>query len=139
MPKLNLSDNALQILKKRYLTKNADGKVIEKPEDLFKRVANNIALTDAKYLLKEEINNLENTYGQEYFEIVKTKEFRRILNKNKKVKARIEKTSDRVIIRFLPKISERNPEGKLVKLVTNCRIVVIRPNIMIETPKLSVT
>ena len=58
MPKLRLSSNALKILEKRYLKKDTNGKVIEKPEDLFKRVANNIALADAKYLLKEEIENL---------------------------------------------------------------------------------
>ena len=71
MPKLKLSNNALQILKKRYLMKNIEGKVIEKPEDLFRRVANNIALADSKYLLKEEIDQ-----NQEYFEFVKTSEFK---------------------------------------------------------------
>jgi len=90
MPKIKLSDNAIKILEKRYLKKNKEGKVIEKPEDLFKRVANNIALADAKYLLKEEIANLEN--NQEYFELVKTKQFQNLLRKNKKVKKQIEKT-----------------------------------------------
>jgi len=89
MLKLKLSNNAIKILEKRYLKKDADGKVIEKPEDLFRRVANNIALADAKYLLKEEIANLEN---KEYFELVKTKEFQKLLNKNKKVKKQVEKT-----------------------------------------------
>ena len=60
MTKLKLHKNAIKILEKRYLKKNQEGEVIEKPEDLFKRVANNIALADAKYLLKKEINNLEN-------------------------------------------------------------------------------
>ena len=60
MPKLKFSNNALQLLEKRYLKKNNEGKVIEKPEDLFKRVANNIALADTKYLLKDEIPNLDN-------------------------------------------------------------------------------
>ena len=90
MPKLKLSNNAIKILEKRYLKKDDNGKVIEKPEDLFKRVANNIALADAKYLLKEEINNLE--INQEYFELVKTKEFQKLLKKNPKVRKKIEKT-----------------------------------------------
>ena len=60
MPKLKLSNNAIQILEKRYLKKNDEGKVVEKPKDLFRRVANNIALADVKYLLKEEVKNLEN-------------------------------------------------------------------------------
>src|SRR3989344_98657 len=49
MPKLNLSKNALLILEQRYLKKNNKGKVTEKPEDMFRRVAKNIALADAKY------------------------------------------------------------------------------------------
>ena len=49
MGKLNLSKNALMILGQRYLSKNDKGEVIEKPEDLFRRVAKNIALADEKY------------------------------------------------------------------------------------------
>ncbi len=47
--KINLSKNALLILEQRYLIKNKKGKVIEKPENLFKRVAKNIAQADKKY------------------------------------------------------------------------------------------
>ncbi len=46
---MNLSKNALLILEQRYLKKDSKGKVIEKPEDLFRRVAKNIAFADAKY------------------------------------------------------------------------------------------
>jgi len=49
MSKLNLSKNAMMILEQRYLKKNDSGKVIEKPEDMFRRVAKNIAQADAKY------------------------------------------------------------------------------------------
>ena len=44
----NLSENAIRILEKRYLKKDQTGNVIEAPKDLFKRVAGNIALSDAK-------------------------------------------------------------------------------------------
>lgn len=47
--KINLSENALTVLKKRYLKKDEEGKVIETPEDLFRRVANNIAQADKLY------------------------------------------------------------------------------------------
>ena len=83
MPNLKLSNNALQILRKRYLKKNDEGKVVEKPEDLFKRVANNIALADAKYLLREEIQYLESSLNQEYFNVVNTKEFKNLLRKSR--------------------------------------------------------
>ena len=36
-------------MEKRYLKKNEDGKVIEKPKDLFLRVAKNIASADLKF------------------------------------------------------------------------------------------
>lgn len=46
---LPLSENALTVLERRYLKKDADGRVIERPEDLFRRVADNIAQADANY------------------------------------------------------------------------------------------
>ncbi|MFW9995012.1 MAG: vitamin B12-dependent ribonucleotide reductase [Candidatus Odinarchaeota archaeon] len=38
-----LTENALKVLEKRYLAKNKDRKVIETPEEMFRRVATNIA------------------------------------------------------------------------------------------------
>ena len=46
---LDLNDNALTVLKRRYLVKNDVGQPIEEPEDLFWRVARTIAAPDAKY------------------------------------------------------------------------------------------
>ena len=92
MAKIKLSENAVKILEKRYLKKNKKGKVIEKPEDLFKRVSGNIALADVRYLLKEEVETLLEDENAEYFELVKTKPFQKLLNKNKKVKKQVEKT-----------------------------------------------
>ena len=89
MVRLKLSNNAVQILEKRYLRKDKEGKVTEKPEDLFKRVAENIAFADAKYLLKEEIDALQQ--DKEYYEIVKTKAFENLIKKNK-VKSKIGST-----------------------------------------------
>ncbi len=44
-----LTRNALKVLEKRYLLKDENGKVIETPEQMFRRVAHNIALADEKY------------------------------------------------------------------------------------------
>lgn len=44
-----LSVNALRVLEKRYLAKNDGGEVIETPEELFRRVARNIAQADRFY------------------------------------------------------------------------------------------
>jgi ribonucleoside-diphosphate reductase alpha chain len=44
-----LTENALTVLKKRYLRKDLQGEVIETPEELFRRVARNIAQADLNY------------------------------------------------------------------------------------------
>lgn len=49
MPESNYSENALKVLEKRYLAKDSSGKPIESPEDLFRRVARNIAGADIPY------------------------------------------------------------------------------------------
>lgn len=47
--KLNLSENAIKVLEKRYLKRDKDGKCIETPADMFRRVANTIAAGDLKF------------------------------------------------------------------------------------------
>lgn len=44
-----LTDNAVQVLNKRYLVKNEDGEVVETPKQMFERVARFIASGDAEY------------------------------------------------------------------------------------------
>ncbi len=51
---LKLSENSLKVLERRYLKRDANGKVIETAEDMFRRVAQAIAEADRKYDLKEE-------------------------------------------------------------------------------------
>jgi len=46
---LRLSKNALTVLEKRYLKRDKDGKVLEKPEDMFNRVANAIASAENNF------------------------------------------------------------------------------------------
>ena len=48
---IELSENALAVLKKRYLKKNEAGEAIEEPIDMFRRVASNIA--EGEYRFKE--------------------------------------------------------------------------------------
>ena len=48
---LELSENAIAVLKKRYLKKNENGEAIEEPIDMFRRVAANIA--EGEYRFKE--------------------------------------------------------------------------------------
>ncbi len=46
---LSLSANAVTVLEKRYLKRNEEGKVIETPEELFRRVARHVAAADTLY------------------------------------------------------------------------------------------
>jgi len=46
---LSLTPNALKVLEKRYLKKDEEGKVVETPEELFRRVAKAIASADLHY------------------------------------------------------------------------------------------
>ncbi len=63
--KLKLSDNALRVLETRYLAKDEEGKVIETPEELFQRVAKNIASADALYgHTSEEVMQTEKVFLQ---------------------------------------------------------------------------
>ena len=46
---LRLSPNALTVLRRRYLDKNTDGKPVETPTQLFRRVADNVAQAERLY------------------------------------------------------------------------------------------
>jgi ribonucleoside-diphosphate reductase alpha chain len=46
---MELSDNAKTVLEKRYLLKDASGKIIETPEKMFMRVARHIAQAEKMY------------------------------------------------------------------------------------------
>ncbi len=54
---VKLSENSLTVLKSRYLKRDADGNATEKPEDMLKRVAKNIAHADIAY--KQDAKNSE--------------------------------------------------------------------------------
>ena len=44
-----ISSNALRVLEKRYLRKNIKGMITETPEELFSRVASDIARAERRY------------------------------------------------------------------------------------------
>lgn len=61
--KLNLSPNALKVLEKRYLKKNEEGKTVEGPEEMFRRVAKTIASIELNYGKSEtEVGYLEGQF-----------------------------------------------------------------------------
>ncbi|MFX0195204.1 MAG: ribonucleotide reductase N-terminal alpha domain-containing protein [Candidatus Hodarchaeota archaeon] len=63
--KFNLSENALTVLETRYLAKDEEGNIIETPEEMFKRVAKNIASVDLLYgHTSEEVLQTEKAFNQ---------------------------------------------------------------------------
>ncbi len=61
--KLNLTENARTVLKKRYLIKDKKGEVVEAPEELFQRVASFIAEADKAYgASPKEIKSIEEKF-----------------------------------------------------------------------------
>ena len=66
---MDLTENALTVLKSRYLLKNEEGKVIETPEEMFRRVARTIAAAESFY----NGNPLE--WEEKYFDLMTTLRF----------------------------------------------------------------
>ncbi|MFH1981938.1 MAG: vitamin B12-dependent ribonucleotide reductase [Pseudomonadota bacterium] len=59
---VDLSDNARQVLERRYLKKDADGQVIETPEEMFRRVARHIAKAEKNYDKKADLQAYEDRF-----------------------------------------------------------------------------
>ncbi len=59
---LSLSENAKNVLERRYLKKGSKGKIIETPEMMFKRVARHIAKAEKKYSKNNRDKKMENIF-----------------------------------------------------------------------------
>jgi len=61
---INLTENALHVLKKRYLKKDKQGSPVETPEEMFRRVARAIASAELAYQTKADIKAIEERFYQ---------------------------------------------------------------------------
>jgi len=61
---IKLSDNALRLLEKRYLIKDEKGRVVETPQELFRRVARHIASAELVYDPSTDFSLLEEAFYQ---------------------------------------------------------------------------
>ena len=59
---IQLTDNALQVLKRRYLKKDKQGQVIETPEEMFYRVAQAIAAAELIYNPRIDVRTVEEAF-----------------------------------------------------------------------------
>jgi len=71
LPEIKLTDNALTVLKRRYLMKDEEGNVIETPEQLFWRVANFIASADQIYDPQVDVRET----AEQFYRMLATLEF----------------------------------------------------------------
>ena len=68
---IKLSDNALRVLERRYLTKDGEGRVIETPQELFRRVARHIASAELIYNPKADAS----LYEEAFYQLMESLEF----------------------------------------------------------------
>jgi len=68
---IKFSDNALRVLERRYLTKDGEGRVIETPQELFRRVARHIASAELTYNPKADIS----LYEEAFYQLMESLEF----------------------------------------------------------------
>ncbi len=68
----DLTDNAMRVLQRRYLKKDEDGRVVESPGEMFRRVAENLAEADALYGASEE--EVART-AKDFYELMASLEF----------------------------------------------------------------
>lgn len=61
---LPLSPNAVTVLERRYLKRDKEGKALETPQDMFRRVAKTIASAETKLKTKVDPAKLENEFFQ---------------------------------------------------------------------------
>lgn len=66
-----LTENAIKVLERRYLKKDSSGKVVETPEEMFIRVARNIAQADSIYDKSADVKKT----ADEFFSVMANLEF----------------------------------------------------------------
>lgn len=68
---MKLTENAIKVLERRYLARDKEGKLIEDPEALFRRVAEAVAEADRPYLSEIQLEELKS----EFYEMMTRLEF----------------------------------------------------------------
>ena len=68
---IQFTQNAIAVLEKRYLLKDLHGNIVETPEDLFRRVARNIAQADQLYTPTVDLTSVE----EEFYDLMASLDF----------------------------------------------------------------
>ena len=70
-----LTENAVAVLKKRYLKKDERGELIEEPIDMFRRVASNIAEGEFRFKEGEEAQSLYEGSKEKFLQLMLSRKF----------------------------------------------------------------
>jgi len=68
----DLSENALRVLRARYLMRDEDGRLLESPADLFRRVARAVAAAEIRY---EAAEHLRQVWEERFYELMVSRRF----------------------------------------------------------------
>src|SRR3989344_2581424 len=128
MPSKEFSRNSMLILRQRYLLKS--GKRLEDPEDLFRRVAKNIALAEAKYNYEKEIRKISSKYKKEFCDIIDTEDFGNLVKND----GEIQKTEEGFFnlissLDFLPNSPSLFNAGRKTQQLSACFVLPIKDDI----------
>ena len=72
---VDLSENAIAVLKKRYLKKDERGEAVEEPMDMFRRVAGNIAEGEFRFKEGEEAQRLYEESSERFLRLMLSRKF----------------------------------------------------------------
>jgi ribonucleoside-diphosphate reductase alpha chain len=72
---VDLSENAIAVLKKRYLKKSERGEAVEEPMDMFRRVAGNIAEGEFRFKEGEEAQRLYEESSERFLRLMLSRKF----------------------------------------------------------------
>ena len=75
LTEVELSENAVAVLKKRYLKKNESGEAIEEPIEMFRRVASNIAEGEYRFKDGEEAEKLYEESREKFLQMMLSRKF----------------------------------------------------------------
>jgi ribonucleoside-diphosphate reductase alpha chain len=69
--KVELTQNALRVLEKRYLRRDRNGKLMETPDEMFRRVANIVASAESRYSPESNVDLM----AGEFYRVMANLEF----------------------------------------------------------------
>src|ERR687895_2414236 len=75
LAQIDLTENAIAVLKKRYLKKNEKGEPVEEPIDMFRRVAGNIAEGELRFKEGEEAQSLYEASKEKFLQLMLRRKF----------------------------------------------------------------